>query len=621
MLLALLFIWGSGLAWAHDFVTERVWVEDIQGTMTLDEVRKQPAKPFEHPYFSRGFSESTFWLRLRIDPHTPADHRPTDDLVIRIRPPYQDQIQLFDPLADQDRVRKTGDYFDWANDEYRSLNLNFIIPLGDTPRDIWLRLRSNQSTMTIVEVMTVDEVRAADRRQEMLATLYFAVLLVCMGWATLSYINQRERLVGRYILREVLAIVYALIMLGYVRVFASGWLPAQLLDPISNIIIWFFVAYVIWFDTKLILEFKPHPWLARVLLIMPWVFPVNLALMALGRPYWANILNAYLVIAAIFLIFFAAVSTRAWIDSANARTDDKPVFSKGFLVGVYGSMLLVVLVNRLPIMGLTSALDGFLYLNLLYAMLSSVMMMVLIQVRAFRMAQRQQDAQRRFEVAQLEAAQEREQRLEQSNFLKMLAHEMKTPLSVVRMAIGQDKSDPRITSMADRAVQDMNSIINHLLEVERINDQQLKIQMEDFDLVSMVQHISMGLPEGERIQRDAPELAVIESDARFVQMILSNLIENAIKYGEQKAPISITIKKMADGFSVTVCNPVGTAGAPDPVHVFDKYYRAPGAYERTGSGLGLYLANTLSIMLGGALHYQAQDGTICFEFYVPRRKS
>jgi signal transduction histidine kinase len=618
--MAWLLFWGSGLAWAHDFVTESAWVEDVQGKMTIDQVRQQPATPFDHQYFSRGFSQSTFWLRFRIDPHLPVGHASTEELVIRIRPPYQDQIQLFDPLADHDRVRKTGDYFDWADDEYRSLNLNFIVPLGDKPRDVWLRLRSNQSTMTIVEVMTLEEVRAADRRQEMIATLYFAALLVCMGWAILSYINQPDRLVGRYILREVLAIVYALIMLGYFRVLSSGWLPVELLDPVSNIMIWLFLAYVIWFDTKLIQEFKPHPWLTRVLLTMPWVFPVNMALMALGKPYWANILSAYLTIAAIFLIFFAAVSTRAWVDTANAEMDDKPVFSKAFLVGVYGSALLVILINRLPIMGLTTALDGFLYLNLLYAILSSIMMMVLIQVRASRLAQRHQDAQRRFEVAQLEAAQERAQRLEQSNFLKMLAHEMKTPLSVVRMAIGRDKSDAHITNMADRAVKDMNSIIDHLLEVEKLNDQQLKIRTEDFDLVEMVQHVSKGLPEGPRIHLNAPEVATIESDARFVQMILSNLIENAIKYGAEQAPIRVTIEKKADGYSVEVCNPVGTAGAPDPAHVFDKYYRAPGAYERTGSGLGLYLANALSVLLEGALRYQEQNGMICFQFYVPCRR-
>ena len=605
------------IAQAHDFVTERAWVEDPAGTMSLAEAQQAPATTFDNKYFTRGFSQSTFWLRLRIDPNTSPDHPATDKLVIRIRPPYQDQVRLYDPLADQDRIRQTGDYFDWAHDEYRSLNLNFVIPVGQNPRDVWLRLRTDQSTMTVVEVMTEDETRAADRRQELATTLYLAVLLVCMGWGSLSYFNHRDGLIGSYIIRETLAISYALVMLGYFRVFTSGWMPVDLLDPVSNIMIWFFVAYVIWFDTRLIREFKPHPWLTRVLLILPWVFPLNMLLFVVGKLYLANIINAYLVILAIFLIMFAAISTRAWQEAQGAPADEQPVFSKAFLLTVYGAVLLVVLLNRLPIMGFMSAQDGFLYLNLVYAVLSSVAMMVLIQVRTSRLHQRQQDAQRRLEVAQLEAEQERAQRVEQANFLKMLAHEMKTPLSVVRMAIGRGETNPRISDMADRAVQDMNGIIERLLDVEKLNDQQLTVQRVSFDLVDLVHKICNGLPEGQRLRLDAPKQLVMQSDVRFVQVILSNLLENAIKYGAVDAPVDIRIGQASVNIAISVCNPVGTAGAPDPAQVFDKYYRAPGAHERTGSGLGLYLVNSLVSLLGGSIRYQEADGMICFDISLP----
>lgn len=605
------------IAQAHDFVTERAWVEDPAGTMTLAEVQQAPATAFDNKYFTRGFSRSTFWLRLRIDPNASSEHPAADKLVIRIRPPYQDQVRLYDPLADQDRIRQTGDYFDWAGDEYRSLNLNFVIPVGESPRDVWLRLRTDQSTMTVIEVMTEDETRAADRRQEIAMTLYLAVLLVCMGWGSLNYFNHRDELVGSYVFRELLAIAYALIMLGYFRVFTSGWLPVHLVDPVSNIVIWFFVAYVIWFDTRLIREFKPHPWLTRVLRFLPWVFPLNMLLFVVGKLYLANIVNAYLVIFAIFLIMCAALSTRAWKEAQGAPADEQPVFSKAFLLTVYGTVLLVVLVNRLPIMGFMSAQDGFLYLNLVYAVLSSIAMMVLIQVRTSRLHQRQQDAQRRLEVAELEAEQERAQRIEQANFLKMLAHEMKTPLSVVRMAIGRGEQGSRISDMADRAVQDMNGIIERLLDVEKLNDQQLKVLPVSFDLIDLIHKIRDGLPEGQRLRLDAPQQLMMQSDVRFIQVILSNLFENAIKYGAVDAPIDVRIRQTSGRIAISVCNPVGASGAPDPAQVFNKYYRAPGAHERTGSGLGLYLVNAMVSLLAGSIRYQASGGVICFDISLP----
>lgn len=605
-------------AQAHSFVTERAWVEDPTGQMTLAEAKRAPATAIDNKYFTRGFSQSTFWLRLHIDPQTSIEHLATDKLVIRIRPPYQDQVDLYDPLADKDRIRQTGDYFDWMHDEYRSLNLNFVIPVGQAPRDVWLRLRTNQSTMTVVEVMTEDETRAVDRQQEIATTLYLVVLLVCMGWGSLNYFNQRDRLIGSYIMREVFAIAYALVMLGYFRMFTSGWLPVHLLDPVSNIIIWFFVAYVIWFDAQLILEFKPHPWLIKVLLALPWVLPVNLLLLAFGNLGLASIVNSYVVIVAIFLILCAALSTRAWAETKNAPPDQKPVFSKAFLVSVYATVFLVVLINRLPIMGFVSAQDGFLYLNLVYAVLSSVAMMVLIQVRTQRLNARQQESQRRLEFAELEAAQERGQRVEQSNFLKMLAHEMKTPLSVVRMAVGSAKLPPATNSIVDRAITDMNSVIERLLEVERLQDRQISLIRTDFDLVALLHKTIAALPGGEeRIKSLAPPVLLMSNDMRLVQVVLSNLLDNALKYSPPDAQVQVKVVADNEAVHISVENPIGTAGVPDSARVFDKYYRAPRAYERTGSGLGLYLVQTLVAMMGGQVAYSSNDNKVYFSVSLP----
>jgi len=604
------------IAQAHDFVSERAWVEDPAGTMTLAEVAQAQGTPFENKYFTRGFSQSTFWLRLRIDPRVSGDHAPAEKLIIRIRPPYQDQIRLYDPLAAEDQVRQTGDYFDWARDEYRSLNLNFVIPVGDTPRDVWLRLRTNQSTMTVIDVMSEDETRAADRRQEIATTLYFALLLVCVGWAVLSYLNQRDRLVGLYIVREALAMLYAMTILGYCRVFTSGWLPEGWLDKFSNVVVWGFLTYVVWFDIQLIRQFKPPPLLLKVLNALLFVLPLNLLLALLGKTYLANMMSAYPFILAVLLILLAALMTRAWDEAKGRPEDEQPGFSKAFLVGVYAIGCLVMLINRLPAMGYIQPNDGVLYMNLLYAALTSVTMMILIQVRAYRLAKRQQQAQHRLEVARLEAAQERTQRVEQSNFLKMLAHEMKTPLSIVRMATGSGHQSPKMNQMVERAVQDMNGIIERLLEVERLADQQIVMHPTAFCLREMLVHVGESRGGEGRLQIEGPDEAIIVADQRFVQIVLANLVDNALKYGAVDQPVRIRIE-VSRPVVITVCNAIGTAGTPDPAQVFEKYYRAPGAHEKTGSGLGLYLARSLVTLLGGHIGLTVSDSTVCFTVELP----
>lgn len=617
LLLGLLLLVTVSLAWASGFVTERAWVEDPTGQMTLAEAQRAPETPFANKYFTQGFSQSTFWLRLHIDPARDPKLAADDRLVIRIRPPIQDQIQLFDPLAQSDRVRLTGDFFDWAHDEYRSLNLNFVIPVGQAPRDVWLRLRTNQSTMTFVEVMTEDEVRAADRRQELGTMLYFAVLLICMGWGILSYINQRDRLVGIYIVRELLAIAYALVMLGYFRAFSSGWIPISWLDPISNNVVFIFVACVIWFDSQLIRLFKPNPWLLRATLSLIISLPVEWVLQLLGKPHWAIVLTTYVVLSAIILIFLMVLSTQAWRETQHAKPDEKPIFSKAFLVSVYAIVVSVVLLNRLPIMGLVTAQEGILYLNLLYALLSSLCMMVLVQVRAHRLSKRQQASQYRLEFAEQEAAQERMRRVEQSNFLKMLAHEMKTPLSVVRMAVGNVQVPERTNKMIDRAIADMDGVIERLLQVERLQDKQIALQVSRVDLMATVHSIISGCPQGDRIQVDGPAALWVDSDEHFSRIALSNLIDNAVKYSPSDSVAVLTLGQTRDTALLRIENDIGTIGAPDPDCVFDKYYRSERAHALTGSGLGLYLVKVLAEILGGQVRCTLLGQRICFELMLP----
>ncbi len=617
LLLGLLLLVTVSLAWASGFVTERAWVEDPTGQMTLAEAQRAPETPFANKYFTQGFSQSTFWLRLHIDPAAITKPLASNRLIIRIRPPIQDQIQLFDPLHKDDEARLTGDYFDWETDEYQSLNLNYVIPVGQAPRDVWLRLRTNQSTLTVIEVMTVDEVRAADRRQEMGAIMYLAMLVICMGWGVLSFIIQRDRLVGMYIGRELLAIIYGLVMLGYFRALTSGWLPAAWLDPISNTLICLFVTYVIWFDSQLIRQFKPNPWLYRATLSLMLALPVEWALQLMGKAHLAIMLNSYIVFAAILLVFITALSTRAWRETRNAAADQKPVISKTLLVGTYVVILIAVLFNRLPAVGLVPMQEGLLYLNLVYALVSSVMMMILVLVRAYRLNQRQQNAQKHLEMAQLEIAREQARRVEQSNFLKMLAHEMKTPLSVVRMAVGSEYPSPRINDMADRAVRDMNGIIERLLQVEKLHDDQLSIQAAPFDLIKMVYQLQAALPNANRLQIEAPAALRMESDARFVQIILSNLIDNAVKYSPSDSVIVLTLGQTRDAALLRIENDIGAIDAPDPNCVFDKYYRSERAQAFTGSGLGLYLVKVLADMLSGQVRCILLGQRICFELVLP----
>ena len=196
---------------------------------------------------------------------------------------------------------------------------------------------------------------------------------------------------------------------------------------------------------------------------------------------------------------------------------------------------------------------------------------------------------------------------------------MKTPLSVVRMAVGSASLPPRTHEVVDRAVTDMDSIIERLLQVERLEDEKLLVNHDNFDLVDVVKRVCLSLPGGKRVDISAQGSVQVDSDQEIVRVIISNLLENALKYSPEDSPINITLINSPDMVYFSVENQVGSAGLPSPDQVFEKYYRSPLARQRTGSGLGLYLVKSLISLLGGHVYYVPGEGLIRFNVEIPRQ--
>ena len=618
--LALCFVFATAVAFAREWVVEKSWVEDPTGQMTLAQAQQAPQTPLTGNLFSQGYSKSTFWIRVHIDSRKFSDPS-TDKLIVRLRPPYQDQIWLYDPLAPQDQVRVTGDYYDWADDEYRSLNLNFVIPVGTAPRDIWLKLKATVSTMMLIEVMTEDQVRAADRRQEILTMLYLSVLLICLGWALLTRINRRDTLLSCYIVREVLAIAYALAILGYVRVFTSGWLPPSYADMTTNLLIFAFPAAAVWFDSRLIGEFKPRPWLARLHFSMVWFFPIEAALVFMGRTVDAARLNSLVIIAILILVVACAMSTQAWAQTRHAPPEDRPPYPKWLLVFVYVSVVSVVLLHRLPLMGFAFGQEYFIYFSLVFPLLTSVTLMALVQIRLYRLLKNQEQKQRRVEIAEIEARSERAQRLEQSNLIRMLTHELKTPISVAKLSLDAMSVQGVEHDRIQRALQNMNDVVERCRISDALEGHRFQVRRESFDLREAVFERIDLLPTPERVKVFEGNNVFIYSDSQLVSIIIANLLDNALKYSPELSDVTVRICQQTragqTGASLVVTNRIGPAGIPDADKVFQKYYRAKTAEGKSGSGLGLYLTAGIADLLGGEVTYRTADSRIEFELWLP----
>lgn len=167
----------------------------------------------------------------------------------------------------------------------------------------------------------------------------------------LARVNRRDRLLSFFVLREAIVFLYALGVLGYLRVFTSGWLPPGWLNYAVNLLAFAFISVAILFDWKIIGEFKPNRWLAALHGSLVLFFPISIVLVLLGNTHEAMQLSSVVIAIGLLLALFSAISTRAWREARYAKSEDQPICSKTVLVSLYLLAPVVALSHRLPLMG------------------------------------------------------------------------------------------------------------------------------------------------------------------------------------------------------------------------------------------------------------------------------
>jgi signal transduction histidine kinase len=231
-----------------------------------------------------------------------------------------------------------------------------------------------------------------------------------------------------------------------------------------------------------------------------------------------------------------------------------------------------------------------------------------------------------------------EQIKERSMLIDMLTHELKNPLATMRMAAGSlrrslknhsshpstDSTD-RIDSMV-QAINNMNTVIERCVQVDQLDQKGFSPKFEDFDVNEVVQAILLIQPGGaDRIDWQRPSAPLmLRTDPNLFAIVLTNLVDNAIKYSQPQSRISLELyddpanSEYSPLFILRVSNTIGENEAPDPVSLFNRYYRGEYAHDKSGTGLGLYLVKSLCKILGGSIRFDHKDQRVSFTVELKR---
>lgn len=206
-------------------------------------------------------------------------------------------------------------------------------------------------------------------------------------------------------------------------------------------------------------------------------------------------------------------------------------------------------------------------------------------------------------------------------FLSIAGHELRTPLMALQVQIEmlhRQRGDHILVPRAKiarlvRQTRRLGQLTNELLDVSRIVGGRLTLQVEETDLTAIVREVCERLDE-ERLRRAVPALVVNAPhqvigrwDPLRLEQIVTNLIGNANKYGQDK-PIEISLACDGDMARLRVVDHGMGIAVADQARIFERFERAVPDRSVGGMGLGLWIVRQLVEAHGGTISVRSEVG-------------
>ncbi|MBS7563949.1 PAS domain-containing protein [Mucilaginibacter sp. Bleaf8] len=222
------------------------------------------------------------------------------------------------------------------------------------------------------------------------------------------------------------------------------------------------------------------------------------------------------------------------------------------------------------------------------------------------------------------------QQQQKDDFISIASHELKTPVTSLKAALQlidklKDNPNnamlPKLIMQARKSVERVGILIEDLLNVGRLQQGEMHLQKSEFIVSQLLNAccnpISIAGKYKIQIQGDL-ELQV-EADEHRIDQVVTNLLNNAVKYAPDSELITVVISR-ENGFAKVAVTDYGP-GIPEAklAHLFDRYYRAePSGHHVSGLGLGLYISSEIIHRHGGELSVTSEVGKgSTFYFTLP----
>ena len=217
-----------------------------------------------------------------------------------------------------------------------------------------------------------------------------------------------------------------------------------------------------------------------------------------------------------------------------------------------------------------------------------------------------------------------------SDFVAMVSHELRSPMTVVagiadilkkRQAALTTEQRGELIDTLGREARRLTRLVSEVLDLEAIEQGGMELQLGEVDLATLAREAVTDAGAAERIDLAVGRGdAMIVADSDRVKQVLLNLISNAVKFTDDESPISVSVSPEAHSVLVTVTDQGPGITMENQPRLFQRFSRLEeGPRRKPGSGLGLYLSRSIVEAHGGEIWVESESNNgATFSFRLPR---
>lgn len=620
---------------------------DTGGKRTIDEIAALPAGSFRPVTgeLSLGYTVAAAWLRFDL----PSADWTGNQWLLELAPPFLDSIQLYELDESGWRMRETGDHFPYSQREigHRFFMFHLYAPEHSTPpTSIYLRIKTTSSLYLIATLWSPDAFAHHVGDSLLLWGVYFGLLILALLFMIVMTTINRSR---RFMIASMSVMITATLIALTQGLFACTPLGENPFwaDATVGVLTALALATAIANMREFVIRDASIRWLDRCylaavgycILVLPLSILFNFYGMAIRGGLLLNLLSTICTVIVLTIC-------------KNQRSTYKRIMLYVILTYSvsYASTFLMLngIIAQSTLNTLLRAFELFSYsllacAVLLYEIRQTYKRQVMdkadelersIQAEhalELRVAERTAELQSAQQSLQSALDSEHELLTEQRQFLSMVSHEFRTPLSVIdaiavnllAVPLFDDYDLVQRVQKLRKSTQSLTQLLNNCMTRERIELGGFIVIPVESEILPLIMEASKQVDASihhtlELNIAGAP--ATWRLDPTLIKVAISNLVDNAVKYSAE-GTITITLEQSGDELSITVADNGGGISSEDADILFEKFVRGSAANSGKGirgTGLGLYVSRRIARAHGGDLRLlPTENGMTLFELRLP----